>query len=220
MIFGFNSNVRVGEATYHVQTEDRGPAHPFVDTVVYLSGRVVYKRSTSYEKIARGAVEKNLTQWLRDRISQQHREVIAELEAGKLALHGQEKRREPAAAPPPTNPGAGTDAPERLDLRLKNPKTWLAAGTATLELGLFEKSSQHSVADAEVEVCLEHDRIRIPCADGITDSAGSATLRFSMPLDVAPGSFLVVRATDEGRFGELRFRLKAKVADKSPAPVA
>ena len=49
MNFGFNSNVRIGDAMYHVQTEDRGPSHPFLDTVVYMAGRVIYKRSTSYQ---------------------------------------------------------------------------------------------------------------------------------------------------------------------------
>ncbi len=38
MNFGFNSNVRVGDVMYHVQTEDRGPSHPFLDTVVYHGG--------------------------------------------------------------------------------------------------------------------------------------------------------------------------------------
>ena len=52
MNFGFNSNVNVGSTTYHVQTEDRGPSHPFLDTVVYLAGQVVYKRSTSYKDFA------------------------------------------------------------------------------------------------------------------------------------------------------------------------
>ncbi len=52
MNFGFNSNVRAGESLYHVQTEDRGPSHPFLDTVVYEAGRVIYKRSTSYADFA------------------------------------------------------------------------------------------------------------------------------------------------------------------------
>src|ERR1700752_2545752 len=91
MNFGFNTNVRVGDAVYHVQTEDRGPSHPFLDTVVYLSGRVVHKRSTNYQNFARERAEKSLTLWLRDRLSQQHREVIAELEAGTIPAPGKEK---------------------------------------------------------------------------------------------------------------------------------
>jgi len=57
MNFGFNSNVRVGDAVYHVQTEDRGPSHPFLDTVVYVAGRVVHKRSSSYQDLTDGAAK-------------------------------------------------------------------------------------------------------------------------------------------------------------------
>ncbi len=77
MNFGFNSNVRVGNAIYHVQTEDRGPAHPFLDTVVYLSGRVVYKRSTNYQQFAADTDAASLVHKLHERLAQQHREVIA-----------------------------------------------------------------------------------------------------------------------------------------------
>ena len=73
-------------AIYHVQTEDRGPSHPFLDTVVYMAGRVVYKRSTSYEQFASGLEAETLAQKLHERLAQQHREVIAELEAGTLPI--------------------------------------------------------------------------------------------------------------------------------------
>src|SRR3984893_15584020 len=88
MNFGLNSNVRVDNALYHVQTEDRGPAHPFLDTVVYVAGRVVHKRSTSYQDFTGGAAEgEALANPLHKRLSVQHREVIAQLEAGTLALN-------------------------------------------------------------------------------------------------------------------------------------
>src|ERR1700688_791040 len=86
MNFGFNSNVRVGGALYHVQTEDRGPTHPFLDTVVYQSGRVVHRRSTSYADYAGSTDAESLAQQLHERLAQQHREVIAGLEAGSLSL--------------------------------------------------------------------------------------------------------------------------------------
>ena len=109
MNFGFNSNVRVGDAMYHVQTEDRGPSHPFLDTVVYQAGRVVYKRSTSYEEFARGTEAEDLAQKLHERLAQQHREVIAELEAGTLPFHGKEK------------------APTAAEVRRPERQTWICA---------------------------------------------------------------------------------------------
>jgi hypothetical protein len=211
MNFGFNSNVRVGEAIYHVQTEDRGPSHPFLDTVVYMAGRVVYKRSTSYEQFARGLEAETLAQKLHERLAQQHREVIAELEAETLPF--QSKAKAPTVAE-----GAGTS--DNLDLRLMNPKSWFAAGNVTLEVELCEGNSTLRIGGADVQACLEHEKQRIPCAEVRTDAKGCATLKFPMPANVAEGSSLVVRATDGSRYGELRFRLKSKPREKTPAPVS
>ena len=211
MNFGFNSNVHVGEAMYHVQTEDRGPSHPFLDTVVYLAGRVVYKRSTSYEQFAHGAKAETLAQKLHEHLAKQHREVIAELEGGTLRLQSKEKA-------PPAAQKAGTD--DDLDLRLKNPKSWFAAGNVILEIELCEKNSEQRIGDADVEACLEHEKQRIRCAEVRTDVEGCATLKFPMPPNVAEGSSLVVRATDGSRYGELRFRLKSKPHDKTPVPAS
>ncbi len=51
MSTGFNSNVEFEGTVYHVQTEDRGLQHPFVDTVVLSGGRVVYRRSVGYQDL-------------------------------------------------------------------------------------------------------------------------------------------------------------------------
>jgi hypothetical protein len=211
MNFGFNSNVRVGEAMYHVQTEDRGPSHPFLDTVVYVAGRVVYKRSTSYEKLARGMYPGNLSKRLHEQLAQQHRDVIAELEGGTLPIHGKKNARHAAE-------NAGTR--DALALRLMNPKSCLAGGNVILEIELCDGNSKQRIGDADVQACLEHEKRRIPCAEGRTDTKGCATLKFSMPADVAAGSSLVVRATDGSCFGELRFKLKLKPRERTPAPVS
>jgi hypothetical protein len=211
MNFGFNSNVRVGEAVFHVQTEDRGASHPFLDTVVYMAGRVVYKRSTSYEQFARVMEAATLAQKLHERLAQQHREVIAELEGETLPFQFKGK----------ANPAEEkTSTKENFDLRLTNPKSWFAAGNVTLEVELCEGNSKLRVGGADVQACVEHEKQRIPCADARTDTKGCATLKFPMPADVAEGSSLVVRATDGSRYGELRFRLKSKAREKTPAPVS
>ena len=146
---------------YHVQTEDRGPSHPFLDTVVYLAGRVVYKRSTSYEQFAGGVeVAENLAKKLHERLAQQHREVIAELEAGTLPIHVKE------IAPPA---GRKTVTHDGLELRLTNPKSWFADGNVILEIELFGNNSQQRVGDADVQACLEHKKHRTPCAETRTD---------------------------------------------------
>lgn len=211
MNFGFNSNIRVGDAMYHAQTEDRGPSHPFLDTVVYMAGRVVYKRSTSYEIFARGMDPETLAQKLHERLSRQHRDVIADLEGGILPFQSKEKSQ-PAAEKAETL--------NSLDLRLMNPKAWLVAGNMVLEIELSEKNSKRPIGDADVEACLEHETRRALCAEGRTDVKGCATLKLPVPSDVAEGSALVVRATDGSRYGELRIQMKSKASDKTPAPAS
>ena len=211
MNFGFNSNVRSGDTLYHVQTEDRGPSHPFLDTVVYEAGRVVYKRSTSYADFAKAAHAGELQKQLHERIAQQHHEVINELEAGTLALNSQ---------PTPHPNAAPVAASEGLDVRLKNPKTWFESGHATLEIELRQRNSDEKVDSADIEAWLEHGRDRTSCARGRTDADGHATLKFSMPATIKEGASLVIRATDGSLYGELRFRLKTKPRDPALAPAS
>jgi hypothetical protein len=212
MNFGFNSNVRAGDTLFHVQTEDRGAAHPFLDTVVYQAGRVVYKRSTNYEQFAKGAYPETLQQKLHERLAQQHREVIAELEAGTLPFQAKSKGQ-PAAAP--------SAIPQQgLSLRLANPQSWFAAGNATLEIELSEGNSKQRVAGADVRASVENENQQIPCGEVLTDAQGCATLTFPMPTNMAEGSSLVVRASDGSRHGELRFKLKTKPRESVPAPAS
>jgi hypothetical protein len=210
MNFGFNSNVRCGETVYHVQTEDRGPSHPYLDTVVYEAGRVIYKRSTSYEEFADREKAIDLSKQLHELLAKQHREVIAELEAGTLPLNSQPKTK-PQPAPVAANEG--------LDVRLRNPKTWFESGRATLEIELRRRNSGEEVGSADIEAFLEHERNRTPCVRARGDAAGHATLKFPMPAIASEGTSLVIRATDGSLYGELRFRLKAKPRDPALAPV-
>jgi hypothetical protein len=211
MNFGFNSNVRSGENVYHVQTEDRGPSHPFLDTVVYEAGRVIYKKSTSYEDLAASAQTEATPQKLHERISQQHREVIAELEAGTLPLNSQ-RNADLAAKPVP--------ATDRLDVRLMNPKTWFVSGKATLEIELRQRSTGNEIGGADVEAFLEREKARIPCVQARADAKGHAILIFQMPAMTGEGLSLVIRATDGHLYGELRFLVKAKPRDPVLAPAS
>ena len=212
MNFGFNSNVRVGDAVYHVQTEDRGPSHPFLDTVVYVAGRVVHKRSSSYQDLTDGTAKgEALAKQLHERLSQQHHEVMAQLEAGTLQLHGPEGP--PAKVAP-------ADSKKELEIHLLNPKSWLASGNATLEVELRKKGSDQAIRGAETVVFLEGNQDRATSSHARTDAEGRATLRFPLPAAIAEGTALVIRATTGALQGELRFLLKARSGDKTPTPSA
>ena len=52
MSSGFNTDVKLGNQVFHVQTEDRGPAHPVIDTAVYQNGRILHRRAFNYTELS------------------------------------------------------------------------------------------------------------------------------------------------------------------------
>jgi hypothetical protein len=99
MSAGFNSNVRVGEVVYHVQTEQRGADGGVIDTVVYISGRVIHRLKTKLSDGAEapnashdaahpesrdGAERDDAALSANQRVERQHKNIIAQLESGAL----------------------------------------------------------------------------------------------------------------------------------------
>lgn len=207
MNFGFNTNVRVGAATYHVQTEDRGLSHPFLDTVVYSAGRVVHKLSTSYKGLLDYDQGREASvEMMHHLLHRQHRSVIAQLEAGTLELKIPEDDSQ-AALP-------------AIEVRLLNPRGWLSAGQATLELEAVERASGKPLAGAEVEVSFEGGKDAEPPLSVQADEHGRAKLQFPMPKLGGDGAALIVRARSGELRGELRFQLKSKRRHPAAEPPA
>ncbi|MGH9679042.1 MAG: hypothetical protein ACRD4Y_03760, partial [Candidatus Acidiferrales bacterium] len=146
-----------------------------------------------------------LAEQLHERLAQQHRNVIAQLEAGTLPLRGKEKSQTESSE-------EKEESGEGIDVGLQNPKTWLTAGAATLEVELRGRNSTRGIPGAEVEAMLEHGKERIHCSVVQADARGRATLQFPMPAAAADGASLVIRAKLDSLYGELRFRLKMKHA--------
>ena len=207
MNFGFNTNVRVGAATFHVQTEDRGLSHPFLDTVVYSAGRVVHKLSTSYKGLLDYDQGREASvEMMHHLLHRQHRSVIAQLEAGKLELKIPEDDSR-AALP-------------AIEVRLLNPRSWLSAGRATLELEAVERVSGKPLSAAEFEVSFEGTAGGVAPMSAQADERGRAVPHFLMPKLSGEGAALVVRASSGELRGELRFQLKSKRREPAAEPPA
>jgi hypothetical protein len=81
MITGYNTDVRHGEVVYHVQTEDKGAANPFIESLVYVGGQVLASKRASYaDLLAEGREEKEIGALM----DHQHRTMIAAIRHGKL----------------------------------------------------------------------------------------------------------------------------------------
>jgi hypothetical protein len=99
MITGFNTDVRHDGRIYHVQTEDRGLKNPVLESLVYIGGTIVAKKSTPYsEQLSSGASEEAIASLLK----RQHQVIIAAIKAGRiedLIKHSAQDRDDKKARP-------------------------------------------------------------------------------------------------------------------------
>lgn len=81
MITGFNTDISSEGTTYHVQTEDKGPANPLILSLIYVRGAILAAKRTSYAKeVAQGITEEQLQVML----DKQHRTILAVIKAGRI----------------------------------------------------------------------------------------------------------------------------------------
>jgi hypothetical protein len=192
MKFGFNSKVQVGPDLYDVQTEDRGASHPFIDTLVLIRGRVVYRHSTSYEDLAAsGAMDQAI---LRARVEKQHREILEALRAGALSLEKTAQAKE-----------------EGIAVKLLNAGSWLESGRVSLDIEVSSRTGGEPVTGARVEAFIEGGAGAPESHFAKTDAEGRTSLRFPFPALTEPSlAALVIRAHVAEGLGELRYQLKPK----------
>lgn len=200
MSFGINTNVQLEGTLYHVQTEDYSTSQPpYIETTVYLGGRVLHRRTASYQELmGSNATGSPLPRQL---VQRQHGTVLEELRSGRLKLE-----------PLPSSGGAVPRPGIRLELL--NPISWLEGSRARLRIAVRGDVAETVVEGAAVEIDLEG--VMTPLhLETTSDAAGCAELSFPMPPVAPGGGTLVIRAAKAGSQAELRFRLRSR----SPLPV-
>jgi hypothetical protein len=202
MLFGHNSNVTIGTDIVHVQTEDRGANHAFIDTTVHWKGRILHRRTSSYLDLLPLDAEHEAA--VKSRLDEQHRVVIDEIRSGDLKLTF-------PAAPQAQAAVAAKSLPlvtPTLKLELTNAETWLSGKEATLHLAIRDVTG-NPAAGAEAKARVEGAQNPAEFA-AQTGSDGAATLRFEMPRLTGVEAALVIEATHGAAKGQLRFQLRAK----------
>lgn len=228
MLVGHNTNLSLGDITYHVQTEDRGPSHALIDTTVHCRGRVMHRRTNTYADLL--PLDPDREQALRLRLDEQHRAVIDEMRSGALHLPplppeppprqvGGENL-DPGQAAPRVGPqpvraaGSAPAAPTHLKLELLNAKTWLSGKSASLQI-LVRDGASNIVSGARVTVRVEGGIGPLEFL-GTSDAHGRADLDFEMPRLVAGEPALLISGIYGTAQGQLRFSLRAKPKVSSP----
>jgi hypothetical protein len=210
MLFGHNSNVKIGEMHYHVQTEDRGTSHAVIDTMVYHNGRVLHRRANSYADLL--PLDARREEELKQRVSAQHQAILDELRSGslKLAQHAMPAApAKPAADSGPKAAPSDAGARDSLSLELLNAKNWLAGRRATLQILVSRKEDGAAVSGASVAAHIEGaaEPARYSTASGLD---GRAKLAFDMPRLAGAECALVIEASSGKAQARLHFQLRAK----------
>jgi hypothetical protein len=200
---GFNSDVNVGDDVFHVQTEDYGEPQYSIVTLVYHRGQILHRRNSSYSEIV--SAPDYSEDALSKRVENQHRSVIEEVRTGAISV-------------PPSSLRANSSS-QGIQVRLRNAKSWVANGQATLDVEVLKRADQSPVSDANVVAYLNgvKESARF---NGKTAADGVAEIRFAMPNIPSQGAELVIRADVGGSeaVDEIRFAVRAK--SKSSAPEA
>src|SRR5580692_8221896 len=201
MSSGFNTDIKVGEQVFHVQTEDRGPSHPAIDTLVYQSGRILHRKSSNYEDFA--GSPSFTPELLHQRVQDQHRAVIEALRSGALDA-------EIVAATEASNPAA---RPAGIQIQLLNPGSWLSAGKVSLELEVSRRADRQPQVGAQVKALIE-GALDGGSHSGISDEQGRVRIHFPLPPLGKGDLALVINAQAEAWKDEIRFAMRTR--GKSP----
>jgi hypothetical protein len=188
MATGFNTDVTHGERVFHVQTEDRGPQHLAIDTVVYQNGRILHRHSSTYVETSPEA--------LQQRVEEQHRSIIDAIRTGSLDA-------EIAASDEAAARAAG------IQVQLLNPSSWLAKGTVSLDVGVVRRAGGAPAAGAQVGAQIEGS-LTGERHSATTDDQGRAKIEFPLPPLGKGDLVLVIQAESDARQDEIRFTMRSR----------
>ena len=203
MITGFNTDIKHNEKVYHVQTEDKGVANPYIESLVYVGGEILASKKTSYaEQLQTGIDEKSISRLM----EQQHKTIIAAIKRGRFdqpadvtkAMEERPTLSAPSEAAAPPVPLvvdeertldqviidylASEAESEHLELALLNQVDFFAGAVIELRAATKKSLSQAPIPAAAIEVkvisTVEPPRI---IYRGKTAADGSAVVRCTIP---------------------------------------
>lgn len=191
MIFGFNSDVPVGKKVYHVQTEDRGANNPVIDTTIYVGGRVLAKRTTSYREF-RSSPDFTEPE-LHAMLERQHQQLIEEVRTGQL----------------PEMAEVATEVKSAISVQLLNAGSFMVGTTAKLRVGVTERGTKKPV-QATVRAQIQAGTGEPVQLEAKTDANGTTEIQLPMPRLGPGGAELWIQAFAGAHQDEIKYTLRRK----------
>jgi hypothetical protein len=191
MIFGFNTDAKVGDTVYHVQSEAR-VNDLLLQTQVFVKGQCIGKRASSY---AERSVQPGFKpEDMHELLKQQHRMVL-------------EAVREDRAKEVFCSDGEVQDVNAGgLSIRWVNADQTFSSSPAVLQLQvlLYHRPIDGALVTARLEFSSEA-QIH---SQSMSEDDGAASLEVELPADDGSETALLVRAKTDEKSVTRKFRLK------------
>jgi len=191
MIFGFNTDTKVGDTVYHVQSEAR-QNDLLLQTQVFVRGQCIGKRASSYaDQAARpGFTDEHMHELLKT----QHRRVLEAVRSGKMegtVGHNLEIQ---------DTGGQG------LAIRWANSDAVFADSAVTMKFVVTDNGE--AVAGAQVNL-----RLALPSdtpihSQAATDSGGAAEMKLVLDAAAPHEAAILVQAQHGEKSATRKFRLR------------
>jgi len=78
---GFNTRVEYRGEVYIVQTQDKGPAVPYIESLIYKSGRLLTSKRTSYIPLLDSP---GFRDRIREEMENQHKRILESIVEGRF----------------------------------------------------------------------------------------------------------------------------------------
>ena len=191
MIFGFNTDVKHGDTIYHVQSEAR-ESERLLQTQVFVRGRCIGKKATSY---GTKTSETTLADTQKEQqLREQHRMVLDAIREGKLDNVLDHPEAEALAAV------------KELDVQWLNAESVHADRSLTMQIRVTEGGA--AVPGARLTFRFARPDTAPFYTQAVTDSAGTAEIKFEVEESALPDASLMVQANHQGRTATRKFELR------------
>jgi hypothetical protein len=192
MIFGFNTDVKHEDTIYHVQSEAR-EADLLLQTQVFVRGRCIGKRATSYSEQAH---QPDFTDQKKEQIlREQHRLVLEAIREGRLQEVFDNRETPETLA-----------AIKQLDIQWLNANSIHAEEKLSVRLRATEDGQ--GLANARLIIRLARANAAPFYTQLMTDSGGEAELVVLVDESSLADSSVLVQVNSSGRTATRKFQLR------------
>ncbi len=190
-IFGFNTDVKLADVVYHVQSEAR-QNDLLLQTLVFVKGQCVGKQAFSYaHEISHPGFS---TEAMHELLKTQHKTVIDAIQQGHID----------------TVLGSGADVQDvggsGLSLQWKLSVPANDAPELPISFQVLDSGEPASGAEVVVRGVIASDGVEL--ARGVADASGTAALSIALTEDVLNRGAVMVQATLNGKSVTRKLRVK------------